>query len=236
VISIPFAKAVEAIRYESYTLERALGCTATARDKLADAKLYVLLTGSQCTAALDWTIAEAAEGGASVFQMREKDLADLDLLDRARKMRVWTRRAGALFIVNDRPDIAKLSDADGVHLGQDDLSVSGARKILGPDALIGVSTHNLDQLRAAILDGADYLGIGPTFHSTTKGFAEFPGLEFVRAAAAETTLPTFALGGISLANLREVTAAGARRIAVSSAIARAEDPQLAARSLIQLLP
>jgi len=234
VLSVSFAAAVEAIRYEAYTLEKALERGAGAADKLACARLYVLLTGSQCTAALDWTIAEAADGGASIFQMREKDLSDRELLDRARTMRVWTRRAGALFIVNDRPDIAKLAEADGVHLGQDDLSVSAARRILGPDALIGVSTHNLEQVRTAILDGADYLGLGPTFPSTTKEFAEFPGLEFIRVATAETTLPTFALGGITLANAGEVAAAGAKRIAVGAAIARADDPQAIARGFARL--
>ncbi len=235
VLSAPFAAAVEAIRYEAYTLEKVLDRGATAADKLRGARLYVLLTGSQCDAALDWTIAEAASGGANVFQLREKDSTDRELLDRARRMRHWTRRAGALFLVNDRPDIAKLAEADGVHLGQSDVSVADARKILGPDALIGVSTHDLDQVREAILDGADYIGIGPTFPSSTKNFDAFPGLEFVRRVSEETTLPAFALGGIHLQNVHEVVAAGGRRIAVSAAIARAADPASAARALCAIL-
>ena len=235
VLSAPFAAAVEAIRYEAYTLEKLLDRGATAADKLQSATLYVLLTGSQCDAALDWTIAEAASGGATVFQMREKDLTDRELLDRARRMRDWTRRAGALFIVNDRPDIAKLAEADGVHLGQGDLPIADARKILGPDALIGVSTHNLGQFREAILDAADYLGIGPTFPSSTKEFDSFPGLEFVRQVVGETTLPAFVLGGIHARNVHEVAAAGGRRIAVSAAIARAADPAAAARALCGIL-
>src|SRR4051794_10471359 len=105
--------------------------------------------------------------------MREKDLPDRELLERARQLRQWTRQAGVLFIVNDRPDIARLVEADGVHLGQDDLPVREARRILGPDALVGVSTHNLEQVRQAILDGASYLGVGPTFPSKTKEFREF---------------------------------------------------------------
>lgn len=236
VLSAPFAVAVEAIRYEAYTLEKVLDRGATAADKLRGARLYVLLTGSQCDAALDWTIAEAASGGATIFQMREKELPDRELLDRARRMREWTHRAGALFIVNDRPDLAKLAEADGVHLGQGDFPVADARKILGPDALIGVSTHDLDQVREAILDGADYVGIGPTFPSSTKNFDAFPGLEFVRQVAAETTLPAFALGGINLQNVHGVVAAGGRRIAVSAAIARAADPASAARALCGILP
>ena len=101
---------------------------------------------------------------------------------------------------------------------------------------IGVSTHDLGQVRAAILDGADYLGIGPTFPSSTKKFAAFPGLEFVREVATETTLPTFALGGINVQNVHEVVAAGGRRIAVSAAIARAADPASSARALCGILP
>ena len=235
VISVPFAKAVEAIRYETYTLERILVRGGSTLERLQEAKLYVLLTGSQCEAALDWTIAEAASGGATIFQMREKNLTDRERLDRARRIRNWTRQAGVLFIVNDRPDLAKLVEADGVHLGQDDLSVAAARKILGPDSLIGVSTHNLAQVREAILDGADYLGVGPTFPSSTKEFGEFPGLEFVRQVAAETAWPTFALGGITLGNVREVVSAGGTRIAVSAAIARAEEPAAVAQAFLQVL-
>ena len=108
-----------------------------------------------------------------------------------------------------------------VHLGQDDVSVKDARRIVGPDLLIGVSTHNLDQVRQAILDGASYLGIGPTFPSATKEFTEFPGLEFIHQASAETSLPLFVIGGINAETLPAAVAAGARRVAVSQAVCRA---------------
>ena len=235
VLSVAFAQEVEAIRYEAYTLERLLVRNSNLIERVRSARLYVLLTGSQCAASLDWTIAEAASGGAGIFQMREKNLTDRELLERAKRMRDWTRKANALFIVNDRPDIAKLAEADGVHLGQDDLTVAATRKIVGPDALIGVSTHTLEQVRTAILDGADYLGIGPTFPSTTKDFEQLAGLEFIRQVAAETTWPAFALGGITLANVREVIAAGCRRIAVSAAIAQAPDPEATAMAFRQAL-
>ncbi len=225
-----FGRRIEAVRYRAYTLERAVVTGAGARSRLADAKLYVLLTGSQCAAALDWTIAEAAAGGAQVFQLREKSLTDRELLERAGNVRRWTRAAGALFIVNDRPDIARLVEADGVHLGQDDMPVAAARRIVGPDALIGVSTHTLGQLRRAVLDGADYVGVGPAFPSKTKSFEHFPGLPFVREAA-ETSLPAFVLGGIDLSTISQVVAAGAKRVAVSSVIAQADDPQAIARAL-----
>jgi thiamine-phosphate pyrophosphorylase len=222
---------LEALRYRAYTLERAVVLGSAARERLADARLYLLLSTDACEASLEWVIDQAAAGGVNVVQLREKSLADRGLLDRARDVRRWTRKAGVLFIVNDRPDIAHLCDADGVHLGQDDLSVRDARRILGPDGLIGVSTHSVEQLRKAVLDGADYVGIGPTFPSKTKAFDRFPGLPFVSAAIVETSLPAFALGGISPQNIGLVVEAGARRVAVSAAITKADDPQQAARAL-----
>jgi len=222
---------LESLRYRAYTVDRAIGTAARGRDQLANARLYVLLSGADCRAALDWTIARAAAGGADVIQLREKGLTDRELLSRAREVRDWTRTAGVLFIVNDRPDVARLVDADGVHLGQDDLSVKDARRIVGQDVLIGVSTHSSDQVRQAVLDGADYLGIGPVFPSKTKAFEHYPGLEFIRAAAELTSLPLFALGGITPATAPDVVRAGVWRIAVSAAIAQAEDPEQAAREL-----
>jgi thiamine-phosphate pyrophosphorylase len=228
----PFAaREVEAIRYEAYTLERALLGGSPLRERLNAARLYLLVSGEGCTASLDWTIAEAAAGGVDVVQLREKNLSDRDLLARARQVRQWTRQANVLFIVNDCPDIARLCDADGVHLGQDDLSVADARRILGPQPLIGVSTHNLDQVRGAIRDGADYIGIGPTFPSTTKGFETLAGPEFIAAGAKETSLPAFALGGINAKTIAEAVAAGATRVAVSAAICQADDPRSAAVQL-----
>lgn len=233
--SINLGQTLEKLRYRSYTLERAILLGADSRQRLADAQLYVLLTGSQCTAALDWTIQEAVAGGAQVFQLREKTLSDRQLLERARQVRRWTREAGALFIINDRPDIARLVDADGVHIGQDELPVKEVRRIVGPDALIGVSTHNLDQVRRAILDGANYLGVGPTFPSGTKAFEMFPGLDFVRQVARETSLPAFVIGGVNLDTIAATVAAGARRVAVGQAICQADDPRQAAVIMRQTL-
>jgi thiamine-phosphate pyrophosphorylase len=226
---------LEQLRYRSYTLEKALLRGGESRQRLADARLYVLLTGAQCAGALDWTIAEAAAGGAAVFQLREKTLTDRELLERARRVRCWTRDAGVLFIVNDRPDIARLVEADGVHIGQEELPVHEVRRLVGPDALIGVSTHNPEQVRQAVLDGADYIGVGPTFPSGTKNFTEFPGLDFVRQAAALTSLPAFVIGGITRDNLPVAVAAGARRIAVSQAVCAADEPRQAAADLLRLL-
>ena len=226
---------MEQIRYRTYTLERAAGLGAAAQERLADVRLCVLLTAAHCTGSPEWTVREAAAGGAGMIQLREKDLSDRELLERAREVRRWTREAGVLFIVNDRPDIARLVEADGVHLGQDDLPVKEARRILGPDALIGVSTHNIEQLRQAVLDGASYLGVGPTFPSRTKQFGELAGLEFVRAASAETALPAFVIGGVNLDTVGDAAAAGARRAAVSEAVCRAADPRAAAAGLVRAL-
>lgn len=236
LLSTELAVGVEALRYRAYTLERTMLIELDALTRLANANLYVLLTGSQCTAALDWTIREAAAGGADIFQLREKTLDDQALLERAKNVRRWTRETGTLFIMNDRPDLARLAEADGVHLGQDDLAVAEARKILGPKALIGVSTHSLADVEKALRDGANYIGVGPTFASSTKDFQELAGLAYVRTAMARTALPAFAIGGITSDNVGEVVAAGATRIAVSAAIATADDPQRAAALLKAQLP
>jgi thiamine-phosphate pyrophosphorylase len=227
--------AMEQLRYHSYTLERAATLGAAARERLADVRLCLLLTGLQCVQSLEQTLQEATAGGVGMIQLREKDLSDRELLKRAHKVRGWAREAGVLFIVNDRPDVARLADADGVHLGQDDLPVKEARRILGPDGVIGVSTHTIEQVRQAVLDGASYLGVGPTFPSRTKMFSEFPGLDFVRAVAAETTLPAFVIGGVNLETVGAAVEAGARRAAVSQVLCQAEDPRAAAEALVRAL-
>lgn len=233
IVAVEFAQQIERIRYQSYTLERAVVQGGESRERLADAQLYVLVTDALCRASLVGTVKEAALGGAQIIQLREKNLDDRTLLARAREVRDVTRSAGVLFIVNDRPDIARLAEADGVHLGQDDLPIGAARRILGRDALIGVSTHNLEQVRRAILEGANYLGIGPTFVSHTKVFAAGAGPDFVQQALAETSLAAFAIGGIDLDNVARVRAAGARRIAVSHAVCSADDPRAVAAQMRQ---
>jgi len=228
VVSAEVAERLERLRYQSYTLERAVRMTDAGRRRLVDARLYLLLDGRESAAVAAALAAELFDAGVDVIQLRDKRLGDRDLLDRGRALAEVARQCGKRFIVNDRPDLARLCRANGVHLGQEDLSVKDARTILGPDALIGVSTHTMEQVRQAVLDGANYLGVGPTFPSQTKEFGEFPGVAFVAQAAAETSLPLFALGGITLENLPEVLAAGATRVAVSAAILSAPDPPTAA--------
>lgn len=233
--NLDLARTMESLRYGSYTLERALVLGTEARKRLANSRLCVLFTGSQCTTSLEWTIKEALAGGADLIQLREKSLTDIELLDRARQVRQWTRQSNVLFIVNDRPDIARIVEADGVHLGQDDMPIKEARRILGPNAIIGVSTHDLDQVHQAILDGASYIGVGPTFPSATKGFEQFPGLEFVSKTAAATTLPAFVIGGVNLDTITSAVAAGARRVAVSHAILQSSNPRETVQRLLKAL-
>ncbi len=227
---------IEKLRYRAYTLERAILLGGSARARLQRVRLYVLLSAAACQLPLRETLAALAEGGAEMVQLREKGLTDRELLTRARQVRQWTREHGLLFVLNDRPDVARLVEADGVHLGQEDLPVKEARRVLGSEAIIGVSTHNLDQVREAVLDGADYLGVGPVFPSQTKQFRELAGLAFIRSAVAETSLPTFAIGGITLATVAQAIEAGAARIAVSQALTGTEQPAAVARTLRDYFP
>ena len=225
------AERFESLRYRFYTLEQAITQTFRARERLKDARLYLLVTDRICPRGAGPLIREALQGGVDVVQLREKQMPDGRLLDLAKSVREWTAAADALFIVNDRPDVAALCDADGVHLGQDDMPVRDARQIVGGDKLIGVSTHTIEQARQAVLDGADYLGVGPVFPSKTKAFKDFPGLAFVRQVAAEITRPWYPLGGIDEENVGDVIAAGASRVAVSAAITSAADPRSIALQL-----
>jgi thiamine-phosphate pyrophosphorylase len=221
----------EVLRYDVYTLEKLTLTAAAANRGLGGARLMVLVGGLPTLGDLTWVVGEALAGGADVIQLREKHLPDREWLRRAREVRILTAQAKARFVVNDRPDLARLAGADGVHLGQDDVAVRDARRVVGPTMLIGVSTHDRGQLDQAVLSGAGYLGVGPVFPSDTKDFADLAGLAFVRLAAESTNLPFFAIGGISEQTVDDVLAAGARRVAVSAAVLRAEYPRQAAAAL-----
>ncbi|MEQ8787779.1 MAG: thiamine phosphate synthase [Pirellulaceae bacterium] len=222
------AARLEPLRYRLYTLSRAIGIAAESRRALNDLRLYVLLDGGPSPEGLEQSAASLLAAGVQAIQLRDKQRIDRELVERARRLRRVTAEAGALLIINDRPDIAAVVHADGVHVGQDELTVKDARAVVGPQRLIGVSTHSLDQARTAVLDGADYLGVGPTFPSGTKQFSAFTGVELLRQVAAEVSLPAFAIGGVNLANLDEVLDAGFRRAAVAGAIVKAADPPAAA--------
>ena len=199
-----------------------------ARERIAECRLYLI-----CDAAFRG-VAEAVAGGVDVVQLRDRTLDDGALLEAARTLGAQARAAGALFLVNDRPDLALICGADGVHLGQDDLPVSEVRALVGEAMVVGLSTHAAAEIDAA--PGAvDYIGVGPVHATPTKPGRPAVGLELVRHAAAHARVPWFAIGGIDETTAPAVVAAGARRLAVVRAIAGAREPRAAAAALRALL-
>ncbi len=235
LIHAEFAAQCEAIRYRLYTLEKAVDISRVSRGRLDGVRLCVLVDGHDSAADFERLVRELVEGGVGMIQLRDKHLDDRKLVARARQLRERTRGSQSLAIINDRADVAAAVHADGVHLGQEDLSVKDARAIVGVRMLIGVSTHNIEQARAAVLDGANYLGAGPTFPSQTKAFEELVGLGYLREVAAEIRLPTFAIGGIGADNMAEVLSTGISRVAVGAAVTDARKPGVAARGLLSML-
>ena len=234
-----------AIRYALYDLEvellRAGSAGDQRRDLLQRCRLYLVTSPSP---QLEAVVEAALEGGVRLVQYRAKEgslgpdgepLTDGQRLAQAQALRDLCSRYGALFLVNDRIDIALAVDADGVHLGQGDLPPALARRLLGPEKLIGRSTHALSQLRQAVADGCDYVGVGPVNATPTKPGREPVGLAYVREATAESPIPCFAIGGIDASNLAAVQAAGCRRVAVVRAITAAGDPEAASRQLLEML-
>jgi len=189
------------------------------------AGLYVILDptvrpGRPLTEVLD----AAAAGGARIFQYRNKTASMKDAYDEAMSLRTRAKKLGVLFLVNDRCDLALAIDADGVHLGQSDLPYLSARRLLGPEKRIGVSTHNAGHVRDAERLGPDYIGFGPIFAPASKADHDpVVGLEGLRSIRALTSLPVFAIGGIQLQHVRPLMDAGANGIAVVSAVVGASD-------------
>lgn len=181
-------------------------------------------------------ICAAIRGGATMVQYREKNASTRKMIDEARQLCDLCRTHNVPFIVNDRVDIALAVDADGVHVGQDDMPASLARRLIGAEKLLGVSAENEIQARAAIADGADYLGVGTVFTTATKADAGIPiGLEGVKKIAHLSQVPVVGIGGINAANAESVIRAGAEGISVISAIVNAEDVERATRQLRQMV-
>lgn len=205
------------------------------RARLAAARLYLVCGARVDGRELPDLLRAAVAGGVEVVQLREKHLGDEELVSVADATRVLCERLGALFIVNDRPWVAREAGADGVHVGQDDLPVAEVRELIGPDMLIGLSTHARHEIDAEDAAQADYIGVGPVHETPTKPGRPAVGLELIRYAHEHAPVPFFAIGGLDEKNLGEAIEAGARRAVVLRAIAAAEDPQSAARKLRQLL-
>jgi thiamine-phosphate pyrophosphorylase len=201
------------------------------RERLRTARLYFVCDARPEGEDLEALLRAALNGGVDIVQLREKELDRAAIERAADTFRRVCDTYSALFIVNDDPDLARSCDADGVHVGQDDMAVEEARELLGPDAIIGLSTHSEVQIADAQGRAADYFSVGPIWETPTKQGRPGVGLELVSHAAATATKPFFAIGGIDPGNAGEVVAAGARRMCVVRAIRDAAEPAAAAESL-----
>ncbi|MGE4601369.1 MAG: thiamine phosphate synthase, partial [Planctomycetota bacterium] len=223
------------IRHRIYELESISSALMLRGSRLDDRDLYVLLTEHLCHGDILETAIAAIEGGARMVQLREKTLPASQVLERARQLRDITEQRETLLIINDSVEIAFLSGADGVHLGQDDIAPHEARRILGGDAIIGLSTHGPDQAARAAAAGADYIGVGPIFETATKQHRRAVGTEYIHQASEVCELPRYAIGHVDSDTIDEVLAAGASRIAVCTGIIGRRDPAAAARLLCEKL-
>ncbi|MEW6458046.1 MAG: thiamine phosphate synthase [Bacillota bacterium] len=233
------ARHFKEFRFALYAAEREWTLTSAAWGRKAafDRVRLYLVAGRADTGGrpLVEVVRAAVAGGAGAFQLREKNMETRELTALAAELCAVVRSAGALFLVNDRADVAAAVDADGVHLGQDDLPVEAARRLLGLGKLIGVSVHSPAQAREAWEQGADYVGLGAVFPTATKPEARAVSLSRLSELAAGVDLPSVAIGGIDLSNIKEVLRAGFRRVAVVRAVAGAPDPNLAAAALCEAI-
>lgn len=225
------ALACKQIRYQVYSLESSLLVGHNAQ-RLLRSPLYLV------TATVDnlFEVVEASlQGGLTLVQYRDKSADDTVRLQTAQKLRELCDQYNALFMVNDRVDIALAVNADGVHLGQQDIPVALARQILGPQRLVGRSTTNPAEMAQAIAEGADYIGVGPVYETPTKAGKASAGLEYIRYAVENASVPWYAIGGIDADNLPEVLAAGAQRVAVVRAVMQATNPLQTTQALLSQL-
>ena len=232
------AKEVEQIRYRAYTLEKAIFNAAFNLSRFEKAHLYVLVDACgerSGFSKLSTLVSGLVEAGVDLIQLRDKTLTDRELVAAGKQIGNLTRDSKTLWVMNDRADLCVAAEADGVHIGQDELSVHEARMILRPNQFIGVSTHSLQQAHQAVVDGADYIGVGHVFESQTKCYDSFVGVDLVAAVVGQISLPAFAIGGINASNLAKVVEADCRRVAVSSAVCGASDPVAAAIELMNQL-
>jgi thiamine-phosphate pyrophosphorylase len=234
VIDPNVSQRIEQLRYRSYTVCAELELRSAGKDlrsKLDQAHLYVLIDAAADAQSFEDLVTQLVRSEIDILQLRDRSVDDRTLWLRAKRGAEITRQHGKLFIMNDRADLAVAADTDGVHVGQDELPVAEARRIVGPERLVGLSTHSIQEAREAVREGADYIGCGPVFPGQTKQFESYVGTELLRQVAAEIDLPAFAIGGITATNVDQVVAAGFCRIAVTGAIRDAADPVAAAGAL-----
>ncbi len=231
------AAAFERSRYEAYDIQQRLVSALGVSRSLAW-PVCVLITESLCRQPWESVAEAACRGGAACLQLREKDIEDRELLRRAHRLIEIARPHGVAVIVNDRPDIAVLAGATGVHLGQGDLAVADARRLVGERVAIGVSCSTLEMARSAAQDGADYLGLGPMFPSDTKRKDTISGPRLIERVTTDLVagrLPHLAISGIEPSNIPELVAAGCRGVAVCSAVCGSDDPLRATRALVDAM-
>ena len=195
----------------------------TRKDFLHRIRLYVLISSNIAKKSVKETARLVIDGGADAVQLREKTISDSKFISLAREVRDITTKRGSLLIINDRVHVVRKVNADGIHLGQQDMSALEARNIIGDEKIIGVSTHSITQARQAQKDGADYIAIGPIYPTSTKGHEPSVGIEIIHEISEAVSIPIIAIGAITLENLDEVLKAGASRIAVCSAIIGSKD-------------
>lgn len=202
------------------------------RERLQWARLYFVCDALPYGDDPELVLRAAMSGGAGMVELRDREQPPVVLERSGATYRRLADTYSALFIVNDDPNLANELAADGVHVGQDDMAPAEAREIVGPDAIIGLSTHSIEQVRAAQSQPVDYISVGPVWETPTKAGRPGTGLELITAAAEASQLPWFAIGGIDISNVEQVVAAGARRICVVRAIRDADDPAEAASALV----
>lgn len=201
----------------------------------SDVKLYVIISTHVTKKPVLEILQDVIRGGADAVQLREKTMPDREFLAMAREFKEITSRSETIFIVNDRAEIAKEVDADGLHIGQSDIDIHTARKMLGYSKIIGISTHNILQARKAQQGGADYIGIGPVFYTATKDYEPPVGLDCLARVNREIAIPLVAIGAINLENIHDVLHAGGKRVAICSAIISCDNVIEATRFFKNLL-
>ena len=230
----------EKARYESYTLEKNMYENLSLKlnkFRLQDKKLYLVTSSDKFDNDDDFlnAVASALDGGVRLIQLREKSHDAKRIIRLGKKIRELTSLYEAVFILNDRIDIAQIIEADGVHLGQDDIDIKDARNVLGDKMIIGLSTHCPEQAIKAVESGADYIGVGPIFTTPTKPGRIAVTTDYAKWVSENINIPWFAIGGIDLTNINEVLESGANRVAVVRAIINAENPSSVAKEFINLL-
>ncbi|WPF89187.1 thiamine phosphate synthase [Cyanobacterium aponinum AL20118] len=231
LINGKFALTMKQMRYQVYTLESQL-MNKNNHQLLSQSSLYLVTSPVEN---LYEVVESALQGGLKLVQYRHKDETDVVRYEQASKLKQLCHKYNALFLVNDRIDLALAVNADGVHLGQTDLPIFVARQLLGKDKIIGKSTTNPEEMKNAIADQVDYIGVGPVYETPTKAGKKAAGLEYVRYAQENASIPWFAIGGIDETNIEDVVKAGATNVAVVRAIMVADNPKEVTQNLLKKL-